>query len=97
MKLLSKQEIKEGLNTVDNAWVLQENTIHREIMFKNFVEAFSFMTDIALVAEKAGHHPHWENVYNKVSITLSTHDMGGLTDKDFNLAKEIDNTLLNHG
>jgi 4a-hydroxytetrahydrobiopterin dehydratase len=64
--------------------------IHRDLRFKTFSEAFAFMTRVALLAEKADHHPEWSNVYNKVSITLSTHDAGGLTEKDIALATAID-------
>jgi 4a-hydroxytetrahydrobiopterin dehydratase len=67
--------------------------LHREFLFKDFVEAFSFMTAVALVAEKAAHHPNWKNGYNKVTIDLSTHDADGITAKDFDLAKAIDKLL----
>ncbi len=64
--------------------------IRRDLKFKTFSEAFAFMTRVALLAEKVDHHPEWLNVYNKVSITLSTHDAGGLTEKDLKLAAAID-------
>jgi 4a-hydroxytetrahydrobiopterin dehydratase len=64
--------------------------IRRELKFGNFSEAFAFMTRVALAAEKAGHHPEWSNVYSKVSIALTTHDAGGLTDRDVALARAID-------
>ena len=67
----------------------------REFAFKDFVTAFSFMTSIALLAEQINHHPDWSNVYNKVTIKLSTHDVGGLSERDFELAKLIDNIYLN--
>ena len=67
--------------------------IRREFRFKSFPEAFAFMTRVAFLAEKAGHHPDWSNVYNRVSISLSTHDAGGLTDKDIALATAIDRLL----
>ena len=63
----------------------------KEFKFLNFIEAWGFMTQVALVAEKMNHHPEWTNVYNLVTITLRTHDAGNtLTDKDYRLAKEID-------
>lgn len=62
----------------------------RDWTFRDFAEAFGFMARVALLAEKAGHHPDWRNVYNKVSIVLSTHDAGGITDKDLDLARAID-------
>jgi len=69
------------------------DAISRELKFKDFSAAFGFMTRVALAAEAAGHHPEWTNVYNRVTITLTTHDAGGLTDKDVALATRI-NTLL---
>jgi 4a-hydroxytetrahydrobiopterin dehydratase len=63
--------------------------IKRTLTFQNFQQAFAFMTQIALVAEKMDHHPDWTNVYNRVEIKLWTHDAGGLTEKDFILAKAI--------
>jgi 4a-hydroxytetrahydrobiopterin dehydratase len=66
------------------------------LVFKDFVDAFSFMTSAAILSEKLNHHPNWENVYNKVTITLSTHDAGGLTDLDFKLAKAIDVVLAKY-
>ena len=64
--------------------------IRRDFRFADFSQAFAFMTRVALLAEKADHHPEWSNVYNRVSIALSTHDAGGLTDKDIALATAID-------
>lgn len=66
------------------------DTLTRSLAFADFSQAFGFMTRVALVAEKMDHHPDWCNVYNTVSITLSTHDAGGLTDKDIALARAID-------
>jgi 4a-hydroxytetrahydrobiopterin dehydratase len=59
-------------------------------VFKDFNHAFAFMTQVALAAEKADHHPEWSNVYNKVRVTLSTHDAGGVTQKDLDLARFVD-------
>lgn len=95
MNKLSEQEIENSMSLIDPAWVLKGKFIHREILFKNFIEAFSFMTAVGLVAEKQGHHPNWKNVYNKVTIALNTHDADGLTAKDFDLAKAIDKILKN--
>lgn len=66
------------------------DAITRELKFKDFRKAFGFMTEVALSAEKLGHHPDWSNSYGRVVITLSTHDAGGLTEKDIALAKIID-------
>ena len=72
-------------------WEEKNNTLYRKFEFKNFSEAFAFMTRVALEAEKMDHHPMWTNVYNKVEISLSTHDAGDIvTDKDRKLAKKID-------
>ncbi len=72
-------------------WKEENNTLKKSFQFKDFVEAFSFMTRVALVAEKMDHHPLWTNVYNKVSFELTTHDAGNtVTEKDRALAKAID-------
>ena len=72
-------------------WKEADNQLTRTFEFKNFVEAFGFMSQVALIAEKMEHHPNWSNVYNKVEITLTTHDQGNtVTDKDRALAKAID-------
>lgn len=72
-------------------WSLAENSgsISRTFSFRNFSEAFAFMTRVALVAEKMDHHPDWSNVYKTVAITLNTHDAGGLTALDMELARKI--------
>lgn len=75
-------------------WQEKDNTLYRKIEFKNFTEAFSFMTAVALAAEKMDHHPRWTNVWNTVEIWLSTHDAGDIvTEKDRKLAKKIDSFL----
>jgi 4a-hydroxytetrahydrobiopterin dehydratase len=73
-------------------WSLREDdlAIMRELKFEDFNTAFGFMTRVALAAEKADHHPEWFNVYNRVSITLTTHDAGGLSQRDISLARFID-------
>ena len=73
-------------------WTREEkrDAITREFVFKDFNRAFAFMTQVALAAEKADHHPEWSNVYNKVRVTLSTHDAGGVTQKDLDLARFAD-------
>lgn len=72
-------------------WQEQDNKLYRKFGFKNFSEAFAFMTRVALEAEKMDHHPLWTNVYNQVEVWLSTHDAGDVvTDKDRQLAKKID-------
>ncbi len=72
-------------------WLEQNNALTKEFVFKNFSEAFAFITRVALLAEKADHHPQWSNVWNKVSITLTTHSAGStITKKDIDLAAAID-------
>lgn len=73
------------------SWKEENNTLTKSFKFKNFVEAWSFMTKVAMVAEKMNHHPEWSNIYNTVDIKLTTHDEGNtITDKDRKLAKKID-------
>ena len=75
-------------------WKEEDNKLYRKFEFKNFSEAFAFMTRVALEAEKMDHHPFWSNVYNKVEIWLNTHDAGDVvTDKDHKLSKKIDALL----
>ena len=75
-------------------WTTDNNVFYKKFEFKNFSEAFAFMTRVALEAEKMDHHPKWTNVYNTVEIWLSTHDAGNvITDKDKKLAEKIDGLL----
>lgn len=71
-------------------WTLAEGKLHREFKFGDFVEAFGFMSRVALSAERMDHHPEWFNVYNRVVIDLRTHDCDGISDRDFELAGAID-------
>ena len=71
----------------------ERDAIQREFVFPDFNRAFAFMTQVALAAEKADHHPEWSNVYNKVRVTLTTHDAGGLSQRDVNMAWAIDRLL----
>ena len=71
-------------------WKEENNTLYKKFEFKDFSEAFAFMTRVALAAEKADHHPDLSNTYNKVGIALSTHSAGGVTEKDVALARAID-------
>jgi len=74
-------------------WAFRDSGIEKSYQFENFVEAFGFMAKAAIYAEKANHHPEWSNVYNKVHVRLSTHDAGGLTDYDFQLAQQLEKCL----
>jgi len=89
-KKLSENEIDQKIRQM-NGWDLEEGKLTKSFKFSNFVEAFGFMTKIALEAEKINHHPEWSNVYNTVTIKLSTHDVGGITDYDIKLAEIINN------
>lgn len=71
-------------------WRLDDGKLYREFEFGNFVEAFGFMSQVALLAEKADHHPEWFNVYNRVKVWLTTHDAGGISERDFVLAGKMD-------
>lgn len=90
MKIFAEQETWEYLSKNLKNWSFEKGVIKREFEFKNFVEAFSFMTAIALEAEKLDHHPDWSNAYNKVRIALSTHSANGITKMDLDLAGKID-------
>jgi 4a-hydroxytetrahydrobiopterin dehydratase len=74
-------------------WTVVDGKLHREIEFHDFVEAFGFMSMVALLAEKANHHPNWSNAYNKVVVDLFSHDKGEITDRDTNLANAINKAL----
>lgn len=89
---LSLTEIESRLKSHKN-WQFKDSSLYRDIQFKDFTEAFSFMTKVAAISEAMDHHPDWSNVYNRVSIRLNTHDAKGITDLDFELAKKIDALL----
>ena len=90
MKTLIEQEVTIFLKENLKDWSFEKNTISKNFKFKTFVEAFSFMTAVALEAEKMNHHPDWSNSYNKVNIVLTNHEAGGVTQLDFKLAEIID-------
>jgi 4a-hydroxytetrahydrobiopterin dehydratase len=88
---LSMQAREGALREVPGwEWDVKRDAITRNFVFRDFNQAFAFMTRVALAAEKADHHPEWSNVWNKVYICLTTHDSGGLTRKDIDLARTID-------
>jgi 4a-hydroxytetrahydrobiopterin dehydratase len=86
---LSKSEITSELKELDG-WKIANGKLHKQLEFESFVQAFGFMTQVAIEAEKLNHHPEWFNVYNKVTIDLVTHDINGISNYDFTLAKTID-------
>ena len=88
-KKLTNSEIETHLAGV-TGWTVEDGKLHKQFQFESFVETFGFMTSLALIAESMNHHPEWFNVYNRVTIDLMTHDVGGISDLDFQLAKEAD-------
>ncbi len=86
--LLTQDEISARLGTVPG-WHQEEGRLVREFEFKNFQQAFGFMGSVACVAERLFHHPEWSNVYNKVTIAITNHSAGGLTDLDFEFAEMV--------
>ncbi|WCL50369.1 4a-hydroxytetrahydrobiopterin dehydratase [Leptospira sp. GIMC2001] len=90
-ELLSQKAIESKLENLGNNWKIHNNHLFREFKFTNFVKAFSFMTEVAFHSETMDHHPTLINTYNRVSIELWTHDTGGLTELDFELAMKISN------
>ena len=91
MPQLTEAERNDALAALPE-WRRREDglAIERALKFKDFNEAFGFMTRVALLADKADHHPEWSNVYNRVAITLTTHDAGGLSARDVTMARAID-------
>jgi 4a-hydroxytetrahydrobiopterin dehydratase len=85
---LSRQDVSAGLRRLDG-WRVVKGHLHRVFEFKDFTQAFGFMKRVALAADKMDHHPDWSNAYNKVTVDLSTHSAGGLTQDDFELAEKI--------
>ena len=78
------------MEALGEAWTIENDKLHKDFQFANFIEAFGFMTRVALVAESLNHHPEWFNVYRKVSVDLTTHEAGGITELDFQLAAEME-------
>ncbi|MEX0359414.1 MAG: 4a-hydroxytetrahydrobiopterin dehydratase [Allomuricauda sp.] len=89
MDKLTMPQIETQLKNLDG-WTYDGESICKSFIFKDFKEAFSMMTHIAFVAEQQNHHPNWENVYNQLAIKLNTHDVGGITQNDFDLASAIE-------
>lgn len=87
---LSEEQITESLNEL-SSWTVVENKLSRTFKFANFIEAFAFMTKVAMIAERLDHHPEWFNVYNRVEVMLTTHNAGNtITELDIELARQID-------
>ena len=92
MNKLSEQEIETRLLRLPD-WEYYDDAIHAEFEFENFKDCFSAMSRIAFECEALNHHPDWSNVYNVLTISLSTHDAGGVTEKDFQLAEAIESIV----
>ena len=90
MPKLTQKEIRTALTGL-RGWKLVKSKLHREYKFADFMHAFGFMTTSALAIERMNHHPEWFNVYNKVTVDLSTHDVAGISEKDIALARILDN------
>jgi 4a-hydroxytetrahydrobiopterin dehydratase len=91
MQKLSEQDLQSAIASLPG-WQVVQGKLHREYKFADFIHAFGFMTTAALGIEKMGHHPEWLNVYNRVTVDLTTHDAGGITSKDIELARLLDKT-----
>ena len=91
-KLTQIERNDELLSLLNNDWKIFDNrdAISKKFKFKSFIQAFSWMTSVAIIAEKMDHHPEWANVYNTVEVTLTTHSAGGLTKLDLALARKMD-------
>lgn len=92
LQKLTEEETDARLDDLDG-WTVLDGKLQRDFTFDDFVGAFGFMSQVALLAESMDHHPEWFNVYNRVSIHLMTHDVDGISEKDFDLAAKIDDVL----
>ena len=86
---LTETQLREALADLPG-WNLEDDKLHRKLQFQDFKAALGFMVAVGCYAEAKNHHPEWHNVYNRVEVWLTTHDAGGLTEKDIALAREID-------
>ena len=92
VSLIEKNQLNSFIEK-NPSWIIDNKTIKKEFKFENFIEAFGFMSKVALLSEKIDHHPDWQNIYNKVKINLTTHDKGGITTNDIKLAEAIDKLI----
>lgn len=86
---LSQEEIAASVKAL-NGWTIENGKLHKEFTFNNFIEAFGFMSRVALIAEGMNHHPEWFNVWNRVVIDLTTHDASGISILDFEFARKVE-------
>jgi 4a-hydroxytetrahydrobiopterin dehydratase len=94
MKALDKEEIEEGLGSLPG-WTYDQQCISKEFHFKDFSENFAFMTQVAMLAELQNHHPDWSGGYNRLKISLSTHEVGTISVRDLRLAGAIEKIVIN--
>jgi 4a-hydroxytetrahydrobiopterin dehydratase len=96
-RALTPAEIEAALAALNGAamapWTVRDGKLHKQFQFADFVTAFGFMTRIALISERMNHHPEWFNVYRTVRVDLTTHDVGGLSERDFELARAMEAAL----
>ena len=92
VSLIEKKQLNHFLEN-NPSWIASKKTLKKEFKFNNFIEAFGFMSKVALLSEKIDHHPNWQNIYNKVIIELTTHDLGGISTNDTKLAEAIDKLI----
>ena len=93
MELFNELMVKSELQ-VSSTWIFKNNGLEKQFVFKNFSQALAFIVQVGILSEKSNHHPELFNVYNKISLRLTTHDSGGVTQKDIDLAKSIDEIQL---
>ncbi len=92
VSLLDQNQLDSFIEN-NSSWIIDNKTIKKEFKFDNFIDAFGFMTKVALLSEKMDHHPDWQNTYNTVKINLTTHDKGGITTNDIQLAESMDKLI----
>ena len=101
LRALTEPEVLDRISIVNGSrhdgWQLVDGKLQRTFVFTDFVAAFGFMTRVALLAEKMDHHPEWFNVYNRVRVELTTHDVGGISTRDFELAAAMDAVVESGG
>jgi len=99
LKKYNPQQLNDALqslnSTLEAQWCIKEDKLYKKFVFKDFKSAFAFMQKIAITAEQLNHHPEWSNVYNKVEINLITHEAGGISLRDFELAQAIELNFKN--
>lgn len=88
LEKMSEDQIKSELKSLDG-WTVKDDKLHKDFVFEDFVDAFGFMSRASMHIERINHHPEWFNVYNKLSVDLTTHDAGGITQNDITLARTL--------